>query len=128
MEKPVLYNSNMEFEHEQCKTEIVFWKEQLQSFSIRLSELITRWANKEVLAQIGHYQKEFILHEDAIEELLEAIEAQEALVSAQRKAGTLGVDKQLSKKHIELRTQMEAQREIYTDLKNNFFRFLEKHL
>lgn len=128
MEKPVLYNSNMGFEYQQWKGEIAFWKEELISFNNKLSELITRWENKEVLAQIGHYQKRFVFQGDAIEDLLELIKQQETHISAQREAGTLMQDTKLSKKHIEIRNQMEMQREISAELKKDFFRFLEKYL
>jgi hypothetical protein len=128
MKKPVLYNSNMEFEHHHWIEEITFWKDELKSFNNRLSELITRWENKEVLAQIGNYQKDFIFHEDLIEDLLEAIKHHETRISTHHKAGTLGLDKQLSAKHIEFRNQIEAQRENYAELKKEFFRFLEKSL
>lgn len=128
MEKLVLYNSNMEFEHQQWKGEIAFWKDELKSFNNRLSELITRWANKELLAQIGHYQKQFIFHGGVIEELLEIIERQEMRISAQSEAGKPIWDTQLSKDHFEFRNKMEAQRETYAELKKEFFRFLEKYL
>ena len=57
MEKPFLNSSNMEFEHQRWKGEIAFWKNELESFNNKLSELITRWADKEELAEVGYYQK-----------------------------------------------------------------------
>lgn len=128
MEKQVLYNDNMHFEHQQWKGEIAFWKGELISFNKRLSELITRWTNKEVLAQIGHYQNQFIVHGGVIDDLLETIEQHETRMAAQSQAGTDVLDTQLSKKHIEFRDQMETQREIYAELKKSFFRFLEEYL
>lgn len=128
MEKPVLYNSNMEFEHQQWKKEIAFWKKELESFNNRLSELITRWTNKEVLAQIGAYQKQFVLQESVLEDLLEIIKQQETHISEKSKASTLEQDIQLSIKHSNIRNQMETHRERCAELKKSFFRFLEKDL
>ena len=128
MEKQILYSDNMHFEHQQWKGEIAFWKDELKSFNNRLSELITRWASKEVLAQIGHYQNQFIVHGGVIDDLLETIEEHDIRMAAQSKTGTDVLDTQLSKKHIEFRNQIETQREIYAELKKNFFRFLEKYL
>lgn len=128
MEKQVLYRDNMHFEHQQWKVEIAFWKDELKSFNNRLSELITRWASKEVLTQIGHYQNQFIIHGGAIEDLLETIEQHEIRTAAQSETGRDVLDTKLSKKHIEFRSQIETQREIYAELKKNFFRFLEKYL
>src|SRR5690606_1473004 len=118
----------MHFEHQQWKGEIAFWKDELKFFNNRLSKLITRWENKEVLAQIEHYQNQFILHGGVIEDLEGTIEQHETRIAAQSKAGTEALDTHLSKKHIEFRDQIETQRDIYAELKKKFFRFLEKHM
>lgn len=128
MVKSVLFNSNIEFEHQRWKREIFFWKKELKSLNIRLSELIKRWENKEVLLKIGYYQKQIILYEDAIQNLLEMIEYQQTRNTPNFNLGPFMRSSQLFNKHIELRIKMEAQREIFSDLKKNLFRFIEKFL
>ena len=128
MKKQVLYNSNMHFEHEQWKGEIAFWKDELKFFNNRLSELVTRWPNKEVLIKLGHYQNEFIIHGGAIEELQETIEKHETRIAGQSKTVTDALDTQLTKIHVEFRNRMETQRHIYAELKKEFFRFLEDYM
>ena len=125
MEKPFLNSSNMEFEHQRWKGEIEFWKNELESFNNKLSELITRWADKEELAEVGYYQKQFIYHAGVIEDLLESIEQKERRVSSLNNSNNLRENSALSEKHIELRNRMETQREVYAELKKNIFRFLE---
>ena len=95
------------------------------SFNNKLSELITRWADKEELAEVGYYQKQFIYHGGVIEDLLESIAQKEIRTSALNNSDNLIEDSNLSEKHIELRKRMEKQREIYAELKKNIFRFLE---
>ena len=128
MEKEILYNSNMHFEHEQWKGELAFWKDELMFFNNRLSELVTRWTNKDVLAQLEHYQNEFILHGGVIEDLQETIEKHEERIAGQSIEGEDAIDVQLAKQHVEFRNKMETQREVYADLKKEFFRFLEKYM
>ena len=128
MEKEILYNSNMHFEHQQWKKELAFWEDELKSFKNRLSELVTRWTDKEVLAQLEHYQNEFIFHGGAIEDMLEDIEKHETRIAGQSKTGTEALDTQLTKKHIEFRNQIETQRHIYSELKKEFFRFLANYM
>jgi len=128
MEKEVLYNSNMHFEHRQWNRELAFWKDELKSFNNRLSELVTRWTNKAVLAQLEHYQNEFILHGGVIEDLQEIIEEHETRIAGQSKTGEDALDTQLAKKHLEFRNRIEKQRHIYAELKKGFFRFLEKYM
>lgn len=122
----VLYNENLHFEHKQWQSELAFWEDELKSFKNRLNELIPRWTNKEVLAQLEHYQNEFILHEGIIDKLQETIEKHETRIAAQVNSGRESLDTALTKKHIEFRNQMETQRQIYADLKKDFFRFLSK--
>ncbi len=128
MEKEVLYNSNMHFEHKQWNRELAFWKDELKSFNNRLSELVTRWTNKDVLAQLEHYQNEFVLHGGVIEDLQEIIEEHETRIAGQSKTGEDALDTQLAKKHLEFRNRIETQRHIYAELKKGFFRFLEKYM
>ncbi|TYC10588.1 hypothetical protein ES677_11645 [Bizionia gelidisalsuginis] len=128
MEKEVLYNDNMHFEHQLWKGELAFWKDELKSFNNRLSELATRWTNKEVLAQLEHYQNEFVLHGGVIEDLQETIEKHETRIAGQSIEGEDAIDTQLAKKHIEFRNRIETQRHIYAELKKEFFRFLEKYM
>ncbi|MFD2914597.1 hypothetical protein [Psychroserpens luteus] len=128
MEKEVLYNSNMHFEHVQWKRELAFWEDELKSFNNRLSELVTRWTDKDVLAQLEHYQNEFILHGGVIEDLQESIEEHEERIAGQSITGEDAIDVQLAKQHVEFRNKIETQREIYAELKKQFFRFLEKYM
>ncbi|SEW13343.1 hypothetical protein SAMN05421765_2550 [Kaistella antarctica] len=115
----------MEFEHQRWKGEISFWKNELESFNSKLSELITRWADKEELAEVGYYQKQFIYHGGVIEDLLESIEQKEMRISSLNNSNDLRENSVLSEKHIELRNRMETQRDVYAELKKNIFRFLE---
>jgi hypothetical protein len=128
MEKKIIYNENMHFEHQLWKGELDFWSDELKSFNNRLSELATRWTNKDVLAQLEHYQNEFILHGGVIDDLQETIREHETRIAGQSKIGEDAIDTDLAKKHIEFRNRIETQRQIYSDLKKEFFIFLEKYM
>ncbi|MBT8185072.1 MAG: hypothetical protein KJN76_09530 [Eudoraea sp.] len=128
MPKEVLFNEDLHFEHVQWRSELAFWKDELKSFKNRLGELVARWSKIEVLKQLEHYQNEFILHEGIIDDLLEDIEIHETRIAAQTKAEQDVLDAYLVKKHMEFRHKMETQRQIYADLKKEFFRFLSKYM
>jgi hypothetical protein len=128
IQKEVLYNSNMHFEHQQWNRELAFWQDELKSFNNRLSELVTRWTDKYVLAQLEHYQNEFVLHGGVIEDLLEAIEKHEISIAGQTKTGIEVLNSSLAKNHIEFRNRLDSQRHIYAELKTEFFRFLSKYM
>ncbi len=126
--KEVVYNENFHFEHQNWKSELAFWKDELKTFNNRLSELITRWTNKDVLKQLEHYQNEFILHGGVIEDLEEIIEEHETSIAGHTKTGNESMDVRLAKKHMEFRNRIDTQREIYNSLKKEFFSFLTKYM
>ena len=128
METEILYNSNMHFEHVQWKGELDFWNDELKSFNNRLSELVTRWTDKDVLAKLEHYQNEFILHGDVIEDIEEIIDKHEINISKHSNKYHESLDVYLVKNHVSLRHKMESQRQIYADLKKDFFQFLSKYM
>lgn len=124
----VIYNSNLHFEHTLWKSELAFWDDEMKTFKNRLDELVTRWTDKEVLAQLEHYQNEFILHGGVIEDLQETIDEHEISIAGHTKSGHESMDVPMVNKHLELRGKMETQREIYAELKKDFFRFLSKYM
>lgn len=128
METQVIFNSDLHFEHVQWNRELSFWEDELKSFNKRLEELVTRCKDKEVLAKLEHYQNQFILHDGIIDKLQEAIEKHEKRMAGLNLQGKDALDTAMVKNHIEFRNKMETQRQIYADLKKEFFRFLSKYM
>ena len=128
MEREVIFNSDLHFEHKQWRRELLFWKDELKSLQNRLDELAIRWTNKEVLAQLEHYQNQFIIQENAINELDNHINLHETNIAEHTKKGEDVLNQQLVKDHIEFRNQMDIQRNLYSDLKKEFVRFLSEYM
>ena len=128
METQVIYNSDLHFEHEHWRSELLFWKDEIRSFNNRLEDLVARWTDKEVLAQLEHYQNEFILHQGRIDEFLEGIEKHEHRMAGKSMAGEISMDTVLVKNHMEFREEMEVQRQMFHTLKKEFFAFLTRYM
>lgn len=128
MERDVIFNSDLHFEHKQWRRELLFWDDELKSLQNRLNELVLRWTDTEVLAQLEHYQNQFIIQENAINELDNHINLHETNISEHFKKGEDVLDLQMIKEHMEFRNQMDTQRNLYSELKSNFFRFLSKYM
>ena len=128
MEKQVIYNSDLHFEHKLWQRELTFWEDELKSFNNRLSELVTQWTDKKVLVQLEHYQNQFILHGTVIDKLQDDINMHEVNMSAHFIKGEDVLNYSFVKKHIEFRNKMETQRQIYSELKKEFFHFLSKYM
>ncbi len=128
MERDVIFNSDLHFEHKQWRHELLFWEDELKSLQNRLDELVLRWTDKEVLAQLEHYQNQFIIQKNEINELQDSIDLHESVIAEHSKKGEDVLDIQLVKKHLEYRNQMNTQRNIYGNLKKEFFRFLSEYM
>jgi uncharacterized membrane-anchored protein YhcB (DUF1043 family) len=128
MEKEVIFNSDLHFEHTQWRRELFFWEDELRSFKNRLNELVSRWTKKEVLAQLEHYQNQFTIHENSISELQDHISQHETNIAEHTKNGEDVLNQELVKNHTEFRNRMEIERNLYNNLKKEFFRFLSEYM
>ena len=128
MEKEIIFNSDLYFEHKQWRRELFFWEDELKSFKNRLSELVVRWTNKDMLAQLEHFQNQFIIQEEVIDVFQDDINIHEADIARYSKKGIDALNQNLVIKHIEFRNRMEVQRLIYSDLKKEFYKFLTKYM
>ena len=128
METKVIYNTDLHFEHKQWRSELAFWEDELKSFENRLEELVNRWTDKNVLAQLEHYQNAFIRHAEVIDILQHDINVHETDMSTHNKNHEEVLNTTLVKKHVEFRNRMEIQRHIYAELKKEFFHFLTKYM
>ncbi|SNR69762.1 hypothetical protein SAMN06265371_10924 [Lutibacter agarilyticus] len=128
MKKELIFNSDLHFEHKLWRRELFFWEDELKSFQNRLKELVKRWDDKEMLAQLEHYQNQFMIQENAIDKLQDHINVHETIIANSSKKGKDVLDISLVKMHVEFRNKMEVQRHIYRDLKDEFFKFLTKYM
>ncbi|PKP10624.1 MAG: hypothetical protein CVU08_13535 [Bacteroidetes bacterium HGW-Bacteroidetes-3] len=128
MEREIIFNSDLHFEHKQWRRELFFWEDEIRSLKNRLGELVTRWTDKEMLAQLERFQNQFMIQENVIDELQELINLHETNIAEHTKKGEDVLNQQLVKKHMEFRNQMDTQRILYSDLKKEFFRFLSKYM
>lgn len=128
MEKEVIFIEDLHFEHRQWIEELSFWQDELKSFNKRLDELIKRWSNKNVLAQLEHFQNQFILHGKFIDNIEDVINGHETNMADHDEKGQAVINRELAKNHMEIRERMEDQRKIYADLKKEFYKFLSKYM
>jgi|SRR5680860_290053 len=126
--KEVVYDENLHFEHQNWKSELDFWKDELKTFNNRLSEMVTRYTSKEVLKQLEHYQNEIALHSGTIQDLKETIDEHEGSIAGHSQKGDESMNVALVNTHMDFREKMETQRQIYAEMKKGFFRFLTKYM
>ena len=128
MKKELIFNADLHFEHQNWNRELLFWEDELMTFQNRLDELVMRWTDNEVLAEIEKYQNQIIVHREAIVSIKNQIELHELNMADHYKKDEDVLNKDLVSKHELLRYKIEIQRNLFNEFKGNFFRFLTKYL
>ena len=120
----LVYISDLHFEHVQWRSELLFWEEQINSYIKRLEEVVVRWTNTMILAQIEHFQNQFILHNDVIDVLKKDVKLHEQHIANYAQDHPIAINHVHFDDHTQLRDRMETQRQIYGELKGKYYRFL----
>ncbi len=128
MKKELIFNTDLHFEHENWSRELRFWEDELRSFQNRLDELVTRWTDKDVLAQIEQFQNKFMIQSDALNSIENQIEMHETNMADHYMKNEEAMNKDLVKKHLAMRDRMEEQRNLFNGIKKDFFNFLTRYM
>lgn len=126
MNTQVIFNEDLHLEHKQWNMELNFWRDELKTFNNRLDELVQKWTEVEVLANLDHFQNQFLIHRTKIMEMKERIESHEINMSRHYEANENVMDRFEFKNHLAFREDIETEREMYHELKKEFYRFLTK--
>ena len=128
MKTVIIDNTDLHFEHKQWKNELLFWRDEIKIFQNRLDEIVSRWTDKKVLAELDQFQSNYSVHKEKIGELVNEIDAHEHNIAKHFEANEDALDRILYKKHSNFRDKIDTEREMYHDLKKNFFKFLSKYM
>jgi len=128
MEQELIYNADLHFEHENWQRELDFWGDELKSFHLRLEELINRWTDHEVLAEIEKFQNQFMIQEKEFYSLKDQIAMHEKNMAAHYEKNEDVLNEMFVSQHLALREVMETERSLYDNLKKDFFRFMTKYM
>ncbi|MBK8700968.1 MAG: hypothetical protein IPN29_16095 [Saprospiraceae bacterium] len=120
--------SDLHFEHQQWLKELVFWEDEIALYNKRLGEIIVRYTDPSIKAEIEHFQNQFIRHKEVIDILKHDVRKHESQLVKYAQDHPVAIEHVHFKDHGDLRERMETQRKIYADLKNEFYAFLSKKM
>jgi len=121
-----VYLSDLHFEHKQWNSELMFWKDEIPTFEHRLEDIVTRYTSKDILSILEHFQNQLILHKNVVALLLKEIKTHENELIQYAKDHPVAIDHVRFDDHTDIRTKMDTQRELYADMKKQFFDFVSK--
>lgn len=128
MNAEVIYNSDLHFEHMQWKKELLFLKDEIRSFQNRLKELIDKWSDEKILAEMGQYQIRFDRFQEKFDKMMRAIDSHEHSIAKHYEVEENCLDRVLLKLHQVFREKLISQRKEYQNLKHKFFMFLTHYM
>jgi len=128
MEQELIYNADLHFEHENWERELDFWGDELKSFHLRLEELVNRWTDHQVLAEIEKFQNQFMIQEKEFDSIKDQIAMHEKNMAAHYEKNEDVLNEMFVSQHLALREVMETERNLYDNLKKDFFRFMTKYM
>jgi len=128
MKEELIFNPDLHFEHENWNRELDFWQDELESFQNRLNELVARHYDKDMYANIEKFQNQLNIHEGVMNSIRNQIQMHESNIADHYRKNEDSMNREMVKKHLEIRNRMENQREIISEMKKNLFSFLTEYL
>jgi cell shape-determining protein MreC len=116
---------------DQYRHEYLTWKRMLEFFKqenaylkTRLSEVVDRNTDKEFLALAEHFQNQFIIKDEFMDELRHDVNEIESTIKLFTGLAKITPDKKIEAKQNKLRNEMEYLEKNFTQLKNEFNKYL----
>jgi hypothetical protein len=122
------YISEMHNDHKFWHSQLLLAKDQLTSFQNRLEEVNAANTNKEILAQVEHFQNQFIREIEVMDELIHDINSDELRLAENAKANNIAVEHRKTTGDTELYDRMKSFNKIFNDLNSEFILFLSRTL
>ena len=119
MKEELIFNTDLHFEHETWRRELDFWQDELESFQNRLNELVMQYTDKDIYANVEKFQNQLCIHEEVMNSIGNQIQMHESNMADHYKKNEDSMNREMVKKHLEIRRRMEIQRDIISDMKKN---------
>ena len=105
-----------------------FCKDEITIFERRMGELATRNTKTTLLAELEHFQNQYIRQCEVIYVLRHDIKQHENFLEKESIEQPTAIDRRSFTDHTELRNQMETFEKLYRELKDEFYRWVAKSM
>jgi len=105
-----------------------FFEDELKVMDSRLAEIVSANNNRDVLAQVEHFQNQFILQQEVVDEVKHLSKLDDGYLAKNAQANPVASDHRLFIDHDTLRDKYITFEKIYFELKHDFESFLSKSL
>ncbi|MCB9194167.1 MAG: hypothetical protein H6597_06505 [Flavobacteriales bacterium] len=95
-------------------------------FENRLEDIVKRNTHTEVMANVEHFQNQYIRQREVIDELRHDIKQHENILEKESIERPTAIDHRVFEDHTQLRDRMETFERLYHELKDEFQQWLVK--
>ena len=119
---------DLHFDQREWLNALQFYKEDITILEHRLEDIARRNTKQEVLAELEHFQNQYIRQREVIDVLRHDIKQHENFLEKESKEHATAIDHRGFGDHTELRNQMETFEKLYRELKDEFYRWVAKSM
>lgn len=113
-------------DHLQWIKEIEFYKDEFNVFTKRLEEIVRKNTDRNVMAEAEHFQNQFIIQQNNIDEIKHSVTRHSSKVAADSKEHAGRIKTLLVIEHEDLQNRMAVLEKSIRDIRNDFNKFLSK--
>ena len=121
-----LYNQHAE--NNEWLNKLKFYDDEISILKNRLSQIATKYKEKEVLAQVEHFQNQFIVQQNNIDEISHTINVDEDALKNEVIKNPVAVDHRNIPYHSNEKESIESFEKNFNELRSEFKNFAAKHL
>jgi hypothetical protein len=119
---------DMHAEHRQWQENLLFYQDELHTFQDRLREVTSKNPPAEVIAWVEHFQNQFGIQQQLIEEMTHSLREHERDMKATLEGGASAESEARLHDHAEERGKMRVFDRFHQELKKDLTKFLAKNL
>jgi len=120
--------SEMHTDHKLWLEKLAFYSDELITFKKRLEEVAVKNTKKEIMAQLEHFQNQFIRQAEVLDILKHDIRLLEESLKDKVLTNPIATDRRRVLDEPAMREEVETFEHIFWDLKDEFKRFLTQTL
>ena len=115
-------------EHREWLNKLEFYKDDLTVLKKRLEEVAAKNTSQEVMALVEHFQNQFIIQRNEIDEFRHAIKEHENLLESAINTNPTAINRQRLHDHPEMRERMGRFEKLFQELRMELLRFVSKYI
>lgn len=119
---------DLHFDQREWLNALQFYKEDITILEHRLEDIARRNTKQEVLAELEHFQNQFIREREVIDELRHDIKQEENVLEKEMKDHPVAIEHRFFTDHTDLRERFLIFEKLYRELKQEFQQWLVKRM